>query len=473
MSRRGITDPADRLRMPARRQALFSARDAMLAAVATPALSAHAIAVPAAAPALQIVHGFADQQSITLWMQGESAQRLRVETRPVAEPGAKPLIQFVDLDPSADCSAMLRVFGLEPGTSYAYMVFAANKAVLASGRFSTQLLWQWRADPPTVRIATGSCAYLNDGRFDRPGTLYGGSEEIFDAIANASPDLMLWLGDNIYLREPEWSSREGINKRYRYYRSHASLKRLWRAAPHVAIWDDHDFGPNDSDSSFVNKAWTLEMFRRYWPVPYAAPSDGLYGQITQGDVDIFLLDDRSYRYPNRWPEGADKAMYGAAQMHWLKAALLSSQAPFKVIAGGGQFWNQANRYESWGKFPAEQQLLRQWLDDCKIPGVLFLSGDRHFAQMLRIERPGLYPLYELTTSPLTAMPVREPGPVERENPDLVAGSLLTERNFALLTVSGPRAERRLKIELMDAKGAKRWEWQIGAHELTVDKKPAG
>ena len=47
------------------------------------------------------------------------------------------------------------------------------------------------------------------------------------------------------------------------------------------------------------------MFRRYWPLPYAPPADGLYGRILQGDVDIFMLDDRSYRYPNRWPAGPD------------------------------------------------------------------------------------------------------------------------------------------------------------------------
>jgi alkaline phosphatase D len=469
MSRRDLSSPAAPLRVPARRLALYTACDAVVAAVAAPALAG-----TAAAPAVQVLHGFADQQSITLWLQGAAAQSVRVQLRPAGGTRATPRTLPAELDAQADCSTMLRISDLEPGTAYRYAVLPARGTqVLAEGRFRTQPLWQWRTDPPTVRIVAGSCAYLNDGRFDRPGPPYGGGEEVFDTIAAAQPDLMLWLGDNIYLREPEWTSREGMNRRYRFYRSHPALRRLWTAAPHLALWDDHDFGPNDADSSFVNRAWALEMFRRYWPVPYAAPADGLYGQVTQGDVDIFMLDDRSYRYPNRWPDSADKAQFGRAQMHWLKGALVSSRAPFKLVAAGGQFWNRASRYEAWSRFPAEQQELRQWLAEQKIPGVVFLSGDRHFAQLLRIERPGLYPLHELTTSPLTSSPVREPGDDERNNSDMVPGTLFNERNFALLTVSGPRTERVLTIELMDTQGRRRWGWSARASDLAEGTRGGG
>ena len=203
-------------------------------------------------------------------------------------------------------------------------------------------------------------------------------------------------------REPEYTSREGINRRYRFYRSHPRMEKLLTAAPHVAIWDDHDFGPNDSDASFAGKGWTLEMFRRYWPLPYTPPADGLYGMVTQGDVEIFLLDDRSWRDPDEWPQGPDKAMYGAKQMAWLKRALFASRAPFKLVAGGSQFFNGVSKYETWAKYPAEQKDLLDFLAQQRVPGVIFLSGDRHFSEGLRIERPGLYPLHEFTVSPFTS-----------------------------------------------------------------------
>ena len=434
------------------------------AALAAAGLRPPALAA-AEADALRVLHGFAHQQGLSLWMQGARARELQVD---VIAGGAAVQTVAARLDPAADCSAIVELSGLEPGGEYRYVVRDAG-GECASGAFRTQPLWQWRTDPPTVRIATGSCHYLNDGHFDRPGKPYGGGYEIFDTIAAASPDLMLWLGDNIYLREPEYTSREGINRRYRAYRAHPAMQRLMTAAPHVAIWDDHDFGPDDSDASYAGRGWTLEMFRRYWPLPYAPPAGGLYGMVTQGDVDIFLLDDRSWRDPDRWPEGADKAMYGAAQMHWLKAALVYSKAPFKLVAGGSQFFNDvsAPHVESWSRYPAEQRDLLDFLAARRIPGVIFLSGDRHFSQMLRVERPGLYPIHELTTSPLTSGVVANPGDAERGNPKLVAGSMLNERNFALVTVSGPRRERRIALELRDARGAQRFTWTASAAELAA------
>jgi alkaline phosphatase D len=474
MSRQDLIDPFDRLPMPARRQALFTARDMMLAAFATPALSALAspAAAAAAASSVQVVHGFADLQGITLWFQGASAQSLRVEVRSGEGSDAPLQTLRADLDARADCVASLRIAELESGTPHRYTVHPLeSREILASGTFRTQTHWQWRSDPPTQRIVAGSCAYMNDYKYDRPGKPYGGGEAIFDTIAATSPDLMLWLGDNIYLRDPEWTSREGISRRYRFYRSHPALQKLWQAAPHVAIWDDHDFGPDDSDASFVNRQWTLEMFRRYWPMPYATPADGLYGMVTQADVDIFMLDDRSYRYPNRWPnESAEKVMYGGAQMQWLKAALLYSQAPFKIVAGGSQFWNKVSRAECWTRYPAEQQSLRRWLDEQRIPGVFFLSGDRHFSQMFRLERPGLYPIHEITTSPLTAGVVTNPGDAERNNPDVVPGTMYHGRNFAMITVSGPRLRRALTLEIRDTNGEKKWEWRTTAAELAQGTK---
>jgi alkaline phosphatase D len=102
--------------------------------------------------------------------------------------------------------------------------------------------------------------------------------------------------------------------------------------------------------------------------------------------------------------------------------------------------------------------------------VFFLSGDRHVAQMLRIQRPGLYPLHEITTSPLTAG-VAKSTDLERNNPDVVPGTLFEERNFATLTVSGPRTRRELTLELRDTRGDKRWEWKTTAAQLAEGTRP--
>ena len=49
-----------------------------------------------------------------------------------------------------------------------------------------------------MSFAIGSCSYVNEPEFDRPGKPYGSNFEIFNSINNKNPDFMLWLGDNMY-----------------------------------------------------------------------------------------------------------------------------------------------------------------------------------------------------------------------------------------------------------------------------------
>ncbi|MCU0868112.1 MAG: alkaline phosphatase family protein, partial [Burkholderiales bacterium] len=311
---------------------------------------------------------------------------------------------------------------------------------------------------------------LNDGRFDRPGPPYGGGDEIFDAIAAQQPDAMLWLGDNVYLREPEWNDAALAHARYRAYRTHPAAARLRAQVPQVAVWDDHDFGPNDADGTFANKAMTREMFRRHWPDAgrdAEAIGQTIASRLRIADVELFLLDDRWDRTPERAPDAAGKALLGAEQLAWLEAALAASTANVKVVAMGTQFFNRASRFESWSHYRDEQRALLAFLERHRTAGVVFLSGDRHFGELLRIERPGLYPLYECTASPLTAGVVSAAtlDAAERDNPDLVAGTLVNQRHFGLLRVFGTAATRQLLFEARAGDGAPLWSHAVPLHAL--------
>ena len=52
-----------------------------------------------------------------------------------------------------------------------------------------------------------------------------------------------------------------MSARYRAVRAMPELRRLARATSHVAIWDDHDFGPNDADGSFTMNPQVLMELR--------------------------------------------------------------------------------------------------------------------------------------------------------------------------------------------------------------------
>ena len=160
--------------------------------------------------------------------------------------------------------------------SWEHVPNATRYAVIVNGRrisrpyplrFQTQKLWQWREEPPAFRIALGSCAYVNEPEYDRPGNAYGGGLEIFTSIVRTKPDAMLWLGDNVYLREVDWYTRTGILARYTHSRSIPELQPLLASTHHYATWDDHDFGPNNSDRSWIHKDVSLDAFKLFWGNP--------------------------------------------------------------------------------------------------------------------------------------------------------------------------------------------------------------
>ncbi len=99
--------------------------------------------------------------------------------------------------------------------------------------------------------------------------------------------------------------------------------------------------------------------------------------------------------------------------------------------------------------------------------MIFLTGDRHHSELAVMDRPGQYPLYDFTVSPLTSSAhTPEPG----ENPLMVPGSLVTQRNYGLIEVSGPRTDRSLIMKLFDTNGQKLWEHTLKATSLRPPQK---
>jgi alkaline phosphatase D len=407
--------------------------------------------------------GYSEMLEVPLWVQTKQAAKVQFEYWEEEAPMRKFRTEARQTDKNSAFTATLPADQVQPGKRYAYQLIINDQLVKLDypARFQTQTLWQWRSDPPNFRLAAGSCAYVNDEPHDRPGTPYGGEYHIFETIRGFQPDAMLWLGDNVYLREPDWNSRTGILYRYTHTRSLPELQPLLASTHHYAIWDDHDFGPDDSDGSFVHKDKTLEAFRLFWPNP-SYGLDGKPGTTTAfqfSDIDFFLLDNRYYRSANFRRRG-NKQMLGIAQIEWLIDALVKSQAPFKMIAIGGQVLNTAPVNENYiHHFAEEREYLLRRIEEENITGVIFLTGDRHHSELSRYVNNRGHVVYDLTCSPLTSGVARNP---ETNNTWRVEGTLLAERNFVLLDFEGPREARTLSIRAINADGRERWRRVIEA-----------
>ncbi|HRH71282.1 MAG TPA: alkaline phosphatase D family protein, partial [Flavobacteriales bacterium] len=245
--------------------------------------------------------GHIDLTEATIWLQCQGLCSEQIEFWPTSDRSKARTTEPITSDPRRGHCMDIVLPDLLPGTEYTYRLIGSAGSGTDEQLFSfrTQPIWKFRTDPPEFTMAMGSCAYINEPAFDRPGNPYGGGYGIFDAIADKKPDLMLWLGDNIYLREPDWGSRSGYLHRYTSTRSTPELQRLLQSTKHYAIWDDHDFGPNDADCSFVNSALAREMFDLFWPNPTnGVPGvEGITTAFSHADVDFFLIDDRTFRIP--------------------------------------------------------------------------------------------------------------------------------------------------------------------------------
>jgi alkaline phosphatase D len=359
---------------------------------------------------------------------------------------------------------------LQQGKEYHYDLLINNQKIALpyDTSFSSKKLWQWREKAPDFTIALGSCSYISEEALDRPGKPYGSNYSIFESIAKKNPDIMLWGGDNVYLREADWDSKSGIYHRYTHTRSLKEMQPLLASTQNIAIWDDHDFGPDDSDRSFYNKYTTQQAFKDFWANKSygvdAEQKEGIFSSYNWSDAEFFLLDNRFFKSPNKRLTG-EKTMLGTAQIQWLIDALTYSRASFKIIVIGGQVLNTEAVFENYENYKSEKDFLLSEILANQIKGVVFISGDRHFTELSTLKRPNTYPLYDWTVSPLTSGHGNLERITKEPNTNRVPDSLFAQHVFGTLSFSGEKETRQMKMSLFDKDGAELWNKTILKSEL--------
>jgi alkaline phosphatase D len=277
-----------------------------------------------------------------------------------------------------------------------------------------------------TRIAFGSCA---DEEKPQP---------IWDAVLAYRPDLFLFAGDNVYgdVRDgravPEAELIESLRQAYARASRVPGLVAVRSTIPHLATWDDHDFGKNDAGADFAGRHDAQKLFLRFWNVPLLDERhrrEGIHHAQTFGPggqrVQVILLDTRFFRSPLRPTDRHDapgreryvpdddpaKTMLGEAQWAWL-ADRLREPADVRLVVSSIQVLADGHGFERWGNLPRERQRLYDLIRDTRAKGVVFLSGDRHIGGLYRKSTGTPYPLVEITSSGINQVFAenREPGP---------------------------------------------------------------
>ncbi len=408
----------------------------------------------------------ADKVELRLKKQGETKERILI-------PEISSHFEFN--------TGVIVLTGLEPATAYEYTLTvtdAKKKTEIRKGALTTKTLFQWRNPAPDFSFLAGSCAYINEPVYDRPGRAYGLDSSIFETMAKEKSAFMLWLGDNWYTREVDYQSKWGLWYRAMHTRKLPVMQNFLRSMGHLAIWDDHDYGPNDYGKSYHLKGQSREVFNHFWLNPsYGNQNEGIYTRYQYNDVDFFLLDDRWWRDYDKLPDSINgkpneaKRMLGKAQIDWLKQELLYSRdnpfVSFRVIVNGSQVLNPGSPFDKMLDFPVEYYELINFIKQDKIEGVLFFSGDRHHSEVIKVKLDGVYPLFDITSSPLSSGTHKFGGP-EMNNPWRVVG-IDQKQNYGRVTVTGDKANRKLQVDFVGEKGELLGSWKVAAAELKFTK----
>ncbi len=324
-----------------------------------------------------------------------------------------------------------------------------------------------------MRIGFGSCADA------------GKSQPIWDAILARKCDLFVFLGDNIYADTRDMAV---LSAKYAELAAQPGFARLRAETPVVAIWDDHDYGENDAGGDYPFKDESRRVFLDFWNEPEDSPRrdrDGVYASYVFGPpgkrVQVILPDLRYNRTPllktdlggtdwETWAKARSAAglpvtgpharnpdpkatMLGGRQWQWLERQL-EVPADVRLIGSSLQVLADFTGWEAWVNYARDRERLFELIRRKNANGVVFLSGDIHYAELSKLDVNVPYTLWDLTSSGLT-----EEWTVPTPNANR-ASEVLPEANFGIIDIDWQGSSTRLTLGIVDARGKTRMSWDI-------------
>jgi alkaline phosphatase D len=386
-----------------------------------------------------------------------------------------------------DFTVAISLDGLRPATQYRYEVmvaspdadptFGSEARVGAVGEFAT--LPETSASVPVTFVWSADIGGLGRCRDEREGY------PIFNVILAHQPDLFLLMGDTIYGDHPCPSppnapgsdfiatTLEEYRTKHRYQRGSSALRNLLASVPVFVVWDDHEVRNNFAGRFDDQMPAGRQAFREYWPI--ASPADDpqrLYRTMRYGaDVEVFILDTRSYRSRNSDPDGPEKTMLGPAQLAWLLDGLKQSTATWKVIATtvplsvpkpgtpaapGSDGW--AGGVDGTG-FHHELKKIVDAILSNRLKNVIWLAADVHYVQanVYDPDGDGVPDFQEFVAGPLSAVQGRLTPPIDTFKPT----NLINEGgyfNFGLVHAT----KTSFDVTVIDDSGKTRFSYHVPA-----------
>lgn len=316
------------------------------------------------------------------------AGQLQAAWWPVNREGARRSSAWVDVERENDAIHQFRLGDLEPGTRYAVEIRtrAASEEPddTVHGSFSTA---------PAPSDGRGVSFVVVTGQdIDRrdEGEL---GHRIYRSMGMLQPDFFVHTGDVVYYDkgDPRAKDVEGARRKWAEMYSLPLQRAFHLQVPSYFLKDDHDTLKDDCWPGQTYGELTFEegvaVFREQVP---SGPKP--YRHVRWGrHLEVWFLEGREFRSPNKLPDGPGKTILGAEQLEWLERSLSESDATHRVVISatpivGPDRSSKADNHSN-RAFRHEGERLRTLLGG--LPGVVVLCGDRHWQYVSRDPGSGL------------------------------------------------------------------------------------
>lgn len=394
--------------------------------------------------------GHVTDGSARLWAKSSNAATLSFKVGEAADLAEAQTTSEIKLEEATSFIGQTAVDGLKPGTRYYYVPLLNGEPAL-SRPYPAFITAPKAGTPARLRVAFGSCVGPRG---------YNAAAAFGEMAARKNFDLFLMLGDNHY---GDTTDPDLLRDYYFMQRTVDGFSRIIRQTPTYAIWDDHDYGPNNSDGTAKGKEDSLRVFKQWWANPsYGEPENpGCYYKFQHSGVDFFMIDVRYYRTPNKTVDDGTKTMLGPKQLAWLKENLSASKAKFKII-GSGSEWQTLTQPDCWSSFARERQEIFDHITQNQIEGVVLLSGDRHFTAGYQIQDRHLE---------FTSGPIGSGNATLQENPERFTGAD-EGKLWAILDLDPSANPPKLQYEIYQAGGGLLERRELSYDEVNGRKKIA-
>lgn len=156
------------------------------------------------------------------------------------------------------------------------------------------------------------------------------STTLFKHMQNTRSDVMIWLGNHVNIESPY--SLQSIYTNYVNVRKNKHLNNFLSSLPQIATWSNLDYGFTHQPNSKLIKDTIHTVFELFWPnslqktFNYTFYDYGTYQRYNYNDVDVFLLDAKTFKSEDK------SILYGDKQLDRLFQEINNLGSTFTIIA---------------------------------------------------------------------------------------------------------------------------------------------